>query len=646
MLPATSMPAIRRPSDHADTMEAWEHFLTGGPNAVVPARNFVVASWMRSQQLGIDPGGRAAPISAAGAAMETLRLRNADLLTAAASVFSRGGDMFSGSRSIMLLTDAGGVVLDAIGDNLTLEQGQTIHLTRGGQWSEDVIGTNGIGTALATGRPAQVHAAEHFCDGIKGWTCAGCPIFEPGTGATLGVVNISGPPSTFQRSNLSLASSTARQIELLLGEQAHIERMRLLEACLDRMSVADIAGLVAIDRQGRLVHRTGRVPSLGAVGQRILGIDDTLDVAHWADRLPEGLRADWFTPVRIDGRTIGAMLVVPRPPGTLTLPRTPAPLPGHERPAAFRAIVGESPALTATIERATRLVGKQVPVLIEGETGTGKELFARAIHGEPSERRPFIVFDCGAVGKDLLSAELFGYVRGAFTGAVSEGRAGRFELANGGTLCLDEIGELPLDLQPFLLRVLEEGVVYRLGDGNARRVTVRVIAMTNRDLRVEVEAGRFRRDLFHRISITTVRPPPLRNRHGDVECLVDHFNALLSERHGVPKRQFGDEVLRLLNAYVWPGNVRELRNMVESQLLLADQPEVEPDDLLAELLMGHERDVPADPIQTATLQAAEHAAIQEALRMHRGNLAAAARVLGVSRSTLYRKIGTPAAKTS
>ena len=633
----SSLPAIRRPSDYADTMEAWEKFLTGGPDAVVPAQNYVVASWMRSQQFGIDPGGRAAPISATGAAMQRLRLRNADLLTAASGVFSRVSDMFSGSRSIMLLTDAEGVVLNAVGDSLTLEQGEAIHLTHGGQWSEDVIGTNGIGTALATGRPAQVHAAEHFCDGIKGWTCAGCPIFEPGTGATLGVVNISGPPATFQRNNLSLASSTARQIELLLGEQANIERMRLLEVCLDRMSEADIAGLVAIDRRGRLVHRTGRVPSLVAVGQRIPGIDDTMEVARWADRLPEGLRADWFTPVSIDGRPIGAMLVVP------TLPRTPrSPPSGDARPAAFRAIVGTSPALMATIERASRLVGKQVPVLIEGETGTGKELFARAIHGEPSERRPFIVFDCGAVGKDLLSAELFGYVRGAFTGAVSEGRPGRFELANGGTLCLDEIGELPLDLQPFLLRVLEDGVIYRLGDGNARRVTVRVIAMTNRDLRAEVEAGRFRRDLYHRIGITTVRPPPLRDRIGDVQCLVNHFNTMLAERHGVAKRQFGEEAMRLLNAHTWPGNVRELRNMVESQLLLVDQPGVRPDDLLAELHLSHQplqSSAPAPP--PTTLQAAEQTAIQQALQMHQGNLAAAARFLGVSRSTLYRKIGAP-----
>ena len=497
-------------------MAAWERFLTGDPAAAIPARNFVVASWLRSQELGINPTGRSAPLVARGDAIEGLRRHHADLVSAAAQVFAEVAEMFSGSRSIMLLTNNDGVVLDAVGDRHTLEQGESIHLTRGGDWREDAVGTNGIGTALATGRPAQVHAAEHFCEGIKAWTCAAAPIFEPGTGAMLGVVDISGPPSTYGRNNLSLAVSAARQVEMVLAERVAAERMRLLEVCLDRISEADVAGMVAIDRAGRLVHRTGRVPTLVGLGQRVPGLDDGSMVEDWADRLPEGLRAEWFSPVRVEGRAIGAVLVVPA--------RTRAATP--EQPGAFDAILGRSPAMADAVGRARQLVGKQVPVLIEGETGVGKELFARAIHFAHDPRRPFIAFNCGAVARDLLAAELFGHVRGAFTGAASEGRAGRFELAHGGTLCLDEIGELPLDLQPFLLRALEEGVIYRLGDGQPRRVEVRLLAMTNRTLLEEVAAGRFRRDLYHRIGVTRIRPPPLRERHGDLELLVEHFNAI------------------------------------------------------------------------------------------------------------------------
>ncbi|WP_428390693.1 sigma-54-dependent Fis family transcriptional regulator [Lichenicoccus sp.] len=627
--PALALPTIHRQSDSSDTMEAWERFLTGDGSVVIPARNFVVASWLRSQQLGIDPVGRSAPMVATGAAIRPLRERHAELLAAAEGVFAQAAPMLSGSRSMMLLTNPDGIILDVIGDPFTLEQGEDIHLKPGGDWREAAIGTNGIGTALATARPAQVHASEHFCDGIKAWTCAASPVFEPGTGAMLGVIDISGPPSTYQRNNLSLAVATARQIEMALAERAMQERMRLLEICLDRISDADVAGMVAIDRRGRLVHRTGRVPNLVAMGQRVPGLDDASSVEAWAEKLPDGLRAEWFTPVTVGGRAIGAMLVVPtraRPPSA------------QNAPDAFAQIIGSSRAILDIVARAKRLVGKQVPVLIHGETGVGKELFARAIHGEASEQRPFIVFNCGAVSKELLGAELFGYVRGAFTGAAAEGRAGRFELAHGGTLCLDEIGELPLDLQPLLLRVLEDGIIYRLGEGTPRRVNTRLLCMTNRNLPAEVEAGRFRRDLYYRISVTTLEPPPLRDRAGDVEMLIAHFNETLSARHAVPMRRFGPEVMRLIDAYHWPGNVRELRNMVETQLLMAESPDVSVDELAAEMPQAARHASPPPTTGVVNLSDAEHAIILDALKRSDGNLAAAARALGVSRSTLYRKL--------
>ncbi len=627
---------LRQRSEGADTMDAWERFLGGDPRAAVPGRHFVVASWLRSQELGINPTGRAAPLIAQGDAIAQLRRRHAGLLAAAAPVFALLADMLSGSRSIMLLTNPDGVVLDAAGDRQTLGQGENIHLTPGGDWREDTVGTNGIGTALATGRPAQVHAAEHFCEGIKAWTCAAAPVFEPGTGAMLGVVDISGPPSTYQRHNLSLAVSAARQIEMALVEQASIERLRLLEACLARVTDTDVAGMIAIDRSGRLVHRTGRLPNLVALGQRLAGLDAGSAVEAWADRLPEGMRAEWFNPVTVDGHAIGAVVVVP------ARPRTGARVPGAAGGSALDAIIGRSAALAEALNRTRQLVGKQVPVLIEGETGVGKELFARAIHGEQDRARPFIPLNCGAVARELLASELFGHVRGAFTGATSEGRPGRFELAHGGTLCLDEIGELPLDLQPYLLRALEEGVIYRLGDGQPRRVQVRLLALTNRNLLDEVAAGRFRRDLYHRISVTRIRPPPLREREGDIEILLAHFNAQLAERHGVPARHFGPEVTQMLAAYHWPGNVRELRNVVESLLLMSNAPEVHPSEIAASLAVA-----PAVPGQPgapvsdtpATLDAAERAAVVQTVRLHHGNLTAAARALGVSRSTLYRKLG-------
>ncbi len=611
-------------------MAAWERFLSGDPRAAVPKRHFVVASWLRSQELGINPTGRAAPLVVIGDAVSQLRDCHADLLAAATPVFAQLANMFSGSRSIMLLTNPDGVVLDAVGDRQTLEQGEAIHLTPGGDWREHTVGTNGIGTALATGRPAQVHAAEHFCEGIKAWTCAAAPVFEPGTGAMLGVVDISGPPSTYQRNNLTLAVSAARQIEMALAERASHERLRLLEMCLARVTEADIAGMIAIDRSGRLVHRTGRVPSLVGLGERLPGLDASSAVEAWAERLPEGLRAEWLSPVKLNGRAIGAVLVVPA-----KLPK--AKVQPNAGGSAFDLIVGHSSALAEAVARAKHLVGKQVPVLIEGETGVGKELFARAIHGGEDRSRPFIVLNCGAVAKDLLASELFGHARGAFTGATSE-RPGRFELAHGGTLCLDEIGELSLDLQPYLLRALEEGVITRLGDGQPRRVEVRLLALTNRTLLDEVAAGRFRRDLYHRISVTRICPPPLRDRDGDIEVLLAHFNARLAERHQVATRHFGPEVMRLLNAYQWPGNVRELRNTVESLLLMSSAPEVRVDELTAGPITMAPKAAASSHPDTTSLEMTERSTIAQVVQLHHGNLTSAAKALGISRSTLYRKL--------
>lgn len=631
-------PRVIGEAEGTDTMLAWERFLTGAPDAPVPAGNFVVSSWQRSLRLGVDPAGRAAPFAVSGDRLHALRERHRDLIAAAAAVFAEVADLLTGSRSIMLLTDANGVVLEVVGDLRTLEQGKDIHLTHGGDWREEVVGTNGIGTALATGRPAHVHAAEHFCEGIKRWTCAGAPIFEPGTREILGVVDISGPPSTYQRNNLTLAVTAARQIETALAEHAARERMRLLEYCLHRISSRDAAGLIALDSIGRLVHATGRIPGHIGIGRRIPGVERDMPIEQWASRLPEEWRPEWLNAVQMDGRTIGAVLVIPDTPH----PRPErTPLRGSENDrerSSFDHVIGRGPAISVAINRARLLVGRSVPILIDGETGVGKELLARAIHNDADDRRPFIVFNCAAVSKELAAAELFGHVPGAYTGATREGRPGRFELAHKGTLCLDEIGDMPLDLQPLLLRVLEEGIVYRVGDTVPRRINARLITITNRDLRADVEAGRFRRDLFYRISVTSITLPPLRERVEDIEPLVDHFNRMLSARHGVPMRQFGPDVISALRQQPWFGNVRELRNFVERLLLSSGHEVITPADLsfTTEPRLSRPDTTGAEPIR---LDDAERNAIERTLHDEHGNLAATARRLGVSRSTIYRKIG-------
>jgi sigma-54 dependent transcriptional regulator, acetoin dehydrogenase operon transcriptional activator AcoR len=634
-------PGLGNRTEGSDTMLAWERFLTGEPFAQTPTRNFVVSSWLRSRDFNIDPTARAAPIVRDAGKLEELRYRHRELISAAQPVFQDAAGLLAGTRTILLLTTCEGVVLRAVGDHQTLDAGQLIHLTEGGDWRESVIGTNGIGTALATGRPAQVHAAEHFCEGIKSWTCAAAPVLRPDNGEVLGVVDISGPPSTYQRTNLTLAVSIARQIEMLLADRQTRERARLLEACLDHVTGSNTAGSLTIDREGCLIHRSGRVPHALSLGQRLPGLGVDLPIERWSERLPPGLRAEWFTPVTVAGQTIGALVIIPsrlRMGGGVVGRSTLVHSEADPARGSFAAIIGVSPAIVAAVARARRLADKRVTVLIEGESGVGKELFARAIHGDGAA--PFIVYNCGLAARDLTATELFGHVKGAYTGATTEGRAGRFELAQGGTLCLDEIGEMPLDAQILLLRALEEGIVYRVGDTQPRRVDVRVLALTNRSLADEVEAGRFRRDLFYRIAVARLFVPPLRDRQDDIDLLTDHFNRQLVQRHGVLPLSFSPEVLEILRRHTWPGNVRELRNCIESLLLTASAPQVSTNELL-DLLPPTEtaiRRAGTKPPEGESLVEVERDVILTMVKRARGNLSEAARLLGISRSTLYRKM--------
>ena len=643
-----------------ETLHAWECFVSGVALLTAPVHNDILSSWRRSRQSGVNPTGIRAPLIACSDTVERLRQQRQDLLSAASPLFAVTGELLARSGSIMVLTNAEGVVLEAHGNLRTLDVGQQIHLMQGGQWGEGLVGTNGIGTALATGMPAHIFASEHYCQGIKGWTCAAVPIREPGTNTVLGVIDISGPPSTYQVNNLMLAITAARQIEVALTQRVSLDHLHLLEACLQRLSASDAAGMIAIDRSGRVVHSTKRVPLPVALGDRLPRLNADLAIEEWAQRLPEGLRPEWFSPVRVGGRTIGAMVVVPERARSAMLQRSlEGVAPRVANPSSeldpqrthFSNIVGQSPTMTTALQRAQQLALRRVPVLIYGETGVGKELFARAVHGDDRVGGPFIAFNCGAATKELIGGELFGHVRGAFTGATAEGRPGRFELANGGTLCLDEIGDLPLDLQPVLLRALEEGVIYRLGDSKPRRVDVRLVAMTNRNLLDDIETGRFRRDLYHRISVTRLLIPSLRDRGHDLDILTENFNRSLAARHGVATRQFSAEVMALMHAYSWPGNVRELRNMVESLLLTSDDPCVQCSELPPELL-EKARPPPfayhATQATGSTLAALPHTsldrledterlAISRAVRAYDGNLTKAARALGISRSTLYRK---------
>ena len=299
-------------------------------------------------------------------------------------------------------------------------------------------------------------------------------------------------------------------------------------------------------------------------------------------------------------------------------------------------MIGKSEPVEKLRKVLRRVAGSDIPVLLTGETGTGKEVAATLVAElSPRAAKPLIVLNCGALTKDLVESELFGHEKGAFTGA-SERKVGAFEAANGGTLFLDEIGELPLDMQPKLLRALENSEVRRLGSPKSFHVDVRVIAATNRKLEEEVAAGRFREDLLHRLNIVTVELPPLRRRSSDIEELAMHFVAAFSPQGETV--QISEAALEKLKSHVWPGNIRELRNTLQRAVLMRMGDDVEEEDITFAPSSSEHRAVVSKAVTSRKLSEIEKEAITAELIRHKGNKKEAAAALGVSRSTIHRKI--------
>ncbi|WP_454918113.1 sigma-54-dependent Fis family transcriptional regulator [Xanthobacter sediminis] len=628
LLPPAGIPDIRR---------AWEAFHQDGV-ALPAVRPQVIASWQRSRAYRIAASRAEAPV-VSEAELHRRRQQNLRLVHAARPAMEEARALLADARSMLILTDTCGTILETEGDARAVDTGHAVKLQRGGVWQEAEIGTNAIGTALAAGRPVQIHADEHFCAAVQRWTCAAAPVRHPTENTVLGAVDISGSTDTFNPQNLAHAVALAHQVEAVLGRRIALEHDLVLRHFLNKRSLWLSEEIIAFSRTGALIFSTDRalkelVRRNEAVlaGGRLMPVRES-DPAAWAHRMAELLPGASVEIVREDGEEIGGVLVLHAPRRLRTGTHLPAP----EAPAGFDDIIGASPALTAAREKARRMAESGVPVLLEGETGVGKEVFARAIHAARAPCGPFVPVNCGGLPRDLIASELFGYEKGAFTGADTGGRPGKVEAADGGLLCLDEIGEMPLELQSYLLRVLEDGVVYRVGGHTARRVNLRLVSMTNRDLSAEVAAGRFRRDLYYRIAALRLSIPPLRDRGDDVLLLMEHYARRAALQAGRPAPRFTAGALDALAAHSWPGNVRELRNVADMLVAMTDGTRpIDADDLPADLRgAGTAREVPEE---ATDLKSLERSAILAAVDACGGNLSRAAKSLGIARSTLYLRL--------
>ncbi len=304
----------------------------------------------------------------------------------------------------------------------------------------------------------------------------------------------------------------------------------------------------------------------------------------------------------------------------------------------FDSIIGKSKLIRAAVDAARKVAATDATVLLTGETGTGKEVFAQAIHhAGVRSKQNFIAVNCSAFSRELLENELFGHKAGAFTGALKETK-GIFEEADGGTVFLDEIGEMPLELQARLLRVLENGEFLKVGDSKATKVNVRIIAATNRNLVREAEAGRFREDLYYRISVFHIQLPALRERVADIEELANHFLAVFASKTSRKELTFSSQYIEELKLHGWKGNTRELKNVIERSVILATGPTIDVDTLPADLRQQPASTATGNTISAFDLSGIEKLHIQKVLNYTSGNKTEAARLLNIALTTLYRKL--------
>lgn len=580
-------------------------------------RDLIANSWRRCQEGGVNALQRQTACVHHPTALDGIWLRSGELRRAAKPVLARMSSLLRDTGSVAVLCDSNGVILEMEGDLSTRLEGERIHLATGAVWSELAAGTNGIGTSLATGEIVIVRGEEHYCEGMKKWDSAAALLHDPADAVPIAGFGLFGLRGTCNSHWAALVSIAAA---LIHSELTTLYRIGPVGLSGQRGSW--VGGGTPVPRSERCMAPDGRR------GGSIIDTPGPGEPAHHSPAatheavLPYGGRliTDLNAPAIIKKHAS-------KPARSDSFPAGGDPFPG---------IIGTSPAIQRAKQMAWRLASVNVPTLLRGPTGVGKEVVARAIH-EASDRRraPFIAVNCGAIPRDLLGSELFGFSDGAFTGARRGGLPGKFEAANGGTLFLDEIGEMGLEQQPYLLRAVENGEIFRIGETRPRKLDVRILAATNRRLEDEVSARRFREDLLFRLSVTTIDLPQLRDRHGDIPLLVAHFARKAAERHGMCEKQFSASALSTLEAYNWPGNVRELNNLVEQITILSPGYMVAASDLPPEIRTArHHAHLPPQP----SLDAAERTAIINALRETGWNVSRSARLLGIAKSTLYLKI--------
>ena len=620
--------------------------------------NRITRSWIRClNEYQLNPDSCAEPEVVSPSELQERQERLADVQAVAKVEMANLYQQLAGSGYAIMLTDREGVLLNYFGDPAFTHAASKTGLMQGAVWSERVQGTNGMGTCLVERRPITVHQDEHYLSRNIGLSCAAAPIFDHG-GELVGVLDASGESRLAQQHTLALVSMSVQMIEnrVFLQQFRHDFILRFhnrpeFVGTLSEGAVAlSVTGTVLAASRAALAL-LGYTSPAEIVGRDICELFNITFSGLVDSSVRRAYHPVPIFEVRGNARFFAVLYQPVATPGA----RRPQRADNPAAPAAATALDAlqfGDPTMSANVDIAKRVMERNVAVVLLGETGTGKERFARAMHLSSSRAtRPFVAINCASIPESLVESELFGYRAGAFTGASKEGQRGKLLQANGGTLFLDEIGDMPVALQARLLRVLEEREVVPLGGETPVRLDIRLISATHCDLTHKIESGAFREDLYYRLQGVTFTMPPLRERLDRSELIRQL--ALEESDAGCPV-EFDDSLLALLERQRWPGNLRQLRHLLRTMIALRESNRLGLRDLPPEYRHTFIEAAPGDPVLTVVAPAsapgarpepglnpfecAEREVLLQELKRHQWNLSGVARDLNISRNTLYRKL--------
>lgn len=609
----------------------------------------VAISWKKCKNNKVDPyGGRGKAVDEK--VLKSIREENKWLIDIAIPIMNNLLQIVRDSHFLLVLTDSCGYIIETMGDETVNKKAKDLKLEPGQLWTDEIVGSNAIGVALDQDVAMQMAGAQHYCEVQHGWTCSATPIHGI-NGEIVGCIDVSGDAKDVFSHSLGIVVAAAFAIEKEIKQKHSFE---IMKTALDGSS----DGIILLDKFFKSIwmNKSGEKileESLNDLNtldfRKIINDIDWDNVASWNTR-----KSTTFNDCKInlndkilncsvhvstiitDGKVTGYSIALKKLEHLL---KTVNKVTGNRATYTFDDIYFKDPNMKKVVQLAKKYARYDGCILIEGESGTGKELFAQSIHNASNRfNGPFVAVNCSSLPRDLVESELFGYEKGAFTGALKEGNPGKFELANHGTIFLDEIGEMPLEFQAKLLRIVQMHRVRRLGANYEKELDIRIIVATNRNLRLEIEKKRFRQDLYFRFNVLKLDIPPLRDRPNDIcycaEKFLNHFN----ERYPDQKKYMSSEFLQKLVEYNWPGNIRELQNYIERAFYLCNSQIITADDFICD----NENNMSGSLINShygeTSLDELERKNIKNILEKTNGNVELAAKSLEISRASLYRRI--------